>query len=79
MFNYLGVIRFVKRLLDKGDIMNMYKDEIIKTLEQEVVELREKITFFKDRVDYNQMQMRECQSQLAEAVVVLKQLRGGVY
>lgn len=65
--------------LDKGDIVNIYKDEIIKTLEQEVVELREKITFFKDRVDYNQMQMRECQSQLAEAVVVLKQLRGGVY
>ena len=59
--------------------MNLYKDEIIKTLEQEVVELREKITFFRERTDYNQMQMRECQSQLAEAVVVLKQLRGGVY
>ena len=59
--------------------MNMYKDEIIKTLEQEVVELREKITFFKDRVDYNQMQMHACQSQLAEAVVVLKQLKGGLY
>ena len=59
--------------------MNMYKDEIIKTLEQEVVELRDKIAFFRDRADYNQMQMRECQSQLAEAVVVLKQLKGGVY
>ena len=59
--------------------MNMYKDEIVKTLEQEVLELRDKIAFFKDRVDYNQMQMRECQSQLAEAVVVLKQLRGGLY
>ena len=59
--------------------MNVYKDEIIKTLESEVAELREKITFFKDRADYNQMQMRECQSQLAEAVVVLKQLRGGLY
>ena len=59
--------------------MNMYKDEIIKTLEQEVVELREKISFFKDRVDYNQMQMHACQSQLAEAVVVLKQLKGVKY
>ena len=59
--------------------MNMYQDEIVKTLEKEVVELREKITFFKERVDYNQMQMRECESQLAEAVVVLKQLRWGVY
>ena len=59
--------------------MNMYKDEIIKTLEQEVVELRDKIAFFRDRADYNQMQMRECQSQLTEAVVVLKQLKGGVY
>lgn len=59
--------------------MNMYKDEIIKTLEQEVVELREKITFFRDRADYNQMQMRECQSQLAEAVTVLNQLKGGLY
>ena len=55
--------------------MNMYKDEIVKTLENEVVELREKISFFKDRVDYNQMQMRKCQSQMAEAVVVLKQLK----
>ena len=53
----------------------MYKDEIVKTLENEVVELREKISFFKDRVDYNQMQMRKCQSQMAEAVVVLKQLK----
>ena len=59
--------------------MNMYKDEIIKTLEQEVVELRDKIAFFRDRANYNQMQMRECQSQLAEAVAVLKQLKGGVY
>ena len=59
--------------------MNMYRDEIIKTLEQEVLELKEKITFFKDRTDYNQMQMHACQSQLAEAVSVLKQLRGGVY
>lgn len=59
--------------------MNMYKDEIMKTLEQEVVELREKITFFRDRADYNQKQMKECQSQLSEAVVVLKQLKGGLY
>ena len=59
--------------------MNMYKDEIIKTLEQEVVELREKITFFRERTDYNQMQMRECQSQLAEAVVVLNKLKGGLH
>lgn len=55
--------------------MNMYKDEIIKTLEQEVMDLREKITFFKDRADYNQMQMRKNQSQLAEALEVLKQLK----
>lgn len=59
--------------------MNMYKDEIIKTLEQEVMELREKITFFRERTDYNQMQMRKCQSQMAEAVVVLNQLKGGLY
>ena len=59
--------------------MNMYQDEIIKTLESEVIELREKITFFKDRVDYNQMQMRKCQSQMAEAVVVLNKLKGGLY
>lgn len=59
--------------------MNMYKDEIVKTLEQEVVELKEKIIFFRDRVDYNQMQMKKCQSQLSEAVVVLNQLKGGLY
>ena len=55
--------------------MNMYKDEIIKTLEQEVMELKENIKFFRERSDYNQMQMRKNQSQLAEAVSVLKQLK----
>ena len=59
--------------------MNMYQDEIIKTLEQEVVELRERITFFRERTDYNKMQMRKCQSQMAEAVVVLNKLKGGLY
>lgn len=59
--------------------MNMYKDEIVKTLEQEVVELREKIMFFKERSDYNEMQMKKCQSQLSEAVVVINQLKGGLY
>ena len=53
----------------------MYKDEIIKTLEQEVMELKENIKFFRERSDYNQMQMRKNQSQLAEAVSVLKQLK----
>lgn len=57
----------------------MYKDEIVKTLEQEVVELREKIMFFKERSDYNEMQMKKCQSQLSEAVVVINQLKGGLY
>ena len=56
--------------------MNMYKEEIIKTLECEVVELTDKVKYFRERTDYNQMQMRKCQSQLAEAVVVLKQLKG---
>ena len=55
--------------------MNMYKDEIIKTLEQEVVELTDKVKYFRERTDYNQMQMRKNQSQLAEAVSVLKQLK----
>ena len=54
----------------------MYKEEIIKTLECEVVELTDKVKYFRERTDYNQMQMRKCQSQLAEAVVVLKQLKG---
>ena len=55
--------------------MNMYKDEIIKTLEMEVVELREKIEFFRERTDYNKIQMRKNQSQMAEALSVLKQLK----
>lgn len=59
--------------------MNMYQDEIIKTLEQEKAELREKITFFRERADYNQMQIRKHQSQLAEAVTVLNKLKGGLY
>lgn len=59
--------------------MNMYKEEIIKTLEQEVTELKENIKFFRERSDYNQMQMRKNQSQLSEALEVLKQLKGGVY
>ena len=57
----------------------MYKDEIIKTLESETIDLKEKIKYFSDRADYNQMQMRKCESQLSEAIAVLKQLRGGVY
>ena len=56
--------------------MNMYKEEIIKTLECEVVELTDKVKYFRERTDYNQMQMRKCQSQLAEALEVLKQLKG---
>ena len=55
--------------------MNMYKEEIIKTLECEVVELTDKVKYFRERTDYNQMQMRKNQSQLAEAVSVLKQLK----
>ena len=55
--------------------MNMYKEEIIKTLEHEVVELKEKVNYFRERTDYNQMQMRKNQSQLAEALDVLKQLK----
>ena len=59
--------------------MNMYKEEIIKTLEHEVVELKDKAKYFRERADYNQMQMRKCQSQLSEAVSVLKQLKGVKY
>ena len=55
--------------------MNMYRDEIIKTLECEVVELTDKVKYFRERTDYNQMQMRKNQSQLAEALEVLKQLK----
>ena len=55
--------------------MNMYKEEIIKTLECEVVELTDKVKYFIERTDYNQMQMRKNQSQLSEAVSVLKQLK----
>ena len=61
--------------LDMGVIMNMYRDEIIKTLEHEVVELKDKVNYFRERSDYNQIQMRKYQSQLAEAVSVLKQLK----
>ena len=59
--------------------MNMYKEEIIKTLECEVVELTDKVKYFRERTDYNQKQMRKYQSQLAEAVSVLKQLKGVKY
>ena len=59
--------------------MNMYKEEIIKTLECEVVELTDKVKYFRERTDYNKMQMRKNQSQLAEAVSVLKQLKGVKY
>ena len=59
--------------------MNMYRDEIIKTLDHEVVELKDKVNYFRERSDYNQIQMRKCQSQLAEALEVLKQLKGGLY
>ena len=62
-------------LLDKGDNMNMYKDEIIKTLEHEVVELKDKVNYFRESSDYNQIQIRKYQSQLAEALEVLKQLK----
>ena len=55
--------------------MNMYKEEIIKTLECEVVELTDKVKYFRERTDYNQKQMRKYQSQLAEALEVLKQLK----
>ena len=55
--------------------MNMYKEEVIKTLECEVVELTDKVKYFRERTDYNQMQMRKNQSQLAEALDVLKQLK----
>ena len=57
----------------------MYRDEIIKTLEHEVVELKDKVNYFRERSDYNQMQMRKNQSQLSEAVSVLKQLKGVKY
>ena len=53
----------------------MYKEEIIKTLECEVVELKDKVKYFRESSDYNQMQIRKYQSQLAEAVSVLKQLK----
>ena len=59
--------------------MNMYKGEIIKTLECEVVELTDKVKYFRERTDYNQMQMRKNQSQLSEAISVLKQLKGVKY
>lgn len=59
--------------------MNMYRDEIIKTLEHEVVELKDKENYFRERSDYNQIQMRKYQSQLSEAVSVLKQLKGVKY
>ena len=59
--------------------MNMYRDEIIKTLEHEVVELKDKVNYFRERSDYNQMQMRKNQSQLSEAISVLKQLKGVKY
>lgn len=55
--------------------MNMYKEEIIKTLEQEVVELKDKVKYLREWEDYNQMQIRKNQSQLAEALDVLKQLK----
>ena len=55
--------------------MNMYKEEIIKTLEHEVLELKDKVNYFRERSDYNQIQMRKHQSQLAEALSVLKQLK----
>ena len=55
--------------------MNMYKDEIVKTLEHEVVELKDKVNYFRERSDYNQIQMRKYQSQLSEAISVLKQLK----
>ena len=57
----------------------MYRDEIIKTLECEVVELTDKVKYFRERSDYNQIQMRKYQSQLSEAVSVLKQLKGVKY
>ena len=59
--------------------MNMYRDEIIKTLECEVVELTDKVKYFRERTDYNQMQMRKNQAQLSEAISVLKQLKGVKY
>ena len=59
--------------------MNMYRDEIIKTLDHEVVELKDKVKYFRERTDYNQIQMRKNQSQLSEALEVLKQLKGVKY
>ena len=53
----------------------MYKEEIIKTLEQEVSELKDKVKYLREWEDYNQMQIRKNQSQLAEALDVLKQLK----
>lgn len=55
--------------------MNMYKEEIIKTLEQEVAELKDKVKYLREWEDYNQMQIRKNQSQLSEALSVLKQLK----
>ena len=54
----------------------MYRDEIIKTLEHEVVELKDKVNYFRESSDYNEIQIRKYQSQLAEALEVLKQLKG---
>ena len=55
--------------------MNMYRYEIIKTLEHEVVELKDKVNYFRESSDYNEIQIRKYQSQLAEALSVLKQLK----
>ena len=53
----------------------MYKGEIVKTLESEVKHLTDKVKFHMERADYNQIKVREYQSQLAEALEVLKQLK----
>ena len=55
--------------------MNMYKTEIINTLEQETRDLRRKIKYFKERADHNHMEMKRYESQLSEALSVLKQLK----
>ena len=55
--------------------MNMYKGEIVKTLESEVEHLTDKVKFHRERADHNEIKMREYQSQLAEALDVLKQLK----
>ena len=57
----------------------MYKGEIVKTLESEVEHLTDKVKFHRERADYNEIKMREYQSQLAEALSVLKQLKGVKY